>query len=98
MLSKFVLFGDLTAGQLCQIGSTMHHKAFPVGTTIFSMDQPSEVVYFLLAGTVKICLDERNGADVILGIYGSGEVLDVISVADGSSHYVTAVTLETSEL
>jgi len=98
LLSEIALFDGLTPAQLSRLNQLFRRKTFAAGTHIFSMDQPAEAVYVIVGGTIKICLENPDGTDVILSIVGPGEVLGEVSVVDGLGHSASAVTLEVSTL
>ncbi len=97
-LSTLPLFEDLTPEQMTKLNSLLHHKTFPARTTLMSAEQPGEVVYIILAGTVKVHVEQADGSDVILAILGPGEIIGELSLIDSQSRSATAVTLEKSTL
>ncbi len=60
-------------------------------------NQPGKVVYFLIAGTVKITVD-RDGHEAMLNVVGPGEVLGEISIVDGLGHSANVITIEPASL
>jgi CRP-like cAMP-binding protein len=70
----------------------------PAEASVFSSEQPGEAVYFLLRGTAKICVEQPDGSDVIVGICGAGDVLGESGVLAGREYSTSAITLENSEI
>jgi CRP/FNR family cyclic AMP-dependent transcriptional regulator len=97
-LSRIELFRGLTPAQLGQINELLHAKTFPAGTTLMTAEQAGEVVYFILSGTVKVHVEQENGADVIISILGPGESVGEMSALDQTSRSASVVTIEESEL
>ena len=97
-LSSIALFRDLTPSQWQQLGETLHHKTFPAGTTLMTVEQPGEVVYFILHGTVKVHIEQEDGSDVIISILGPGECVGEMSLLDQVGRSATVVAIEESEL
>jgi len=92
------LFSGLTAEQLTRVGQQVHRKLFPAGTNIITVEQPGEVVYIILSGTVKIHIEQADGRDVTLSILGRGDTVGEMSMIDSSGRSASAVTLEDSLL
>ncbi len=92
------LFAGLTAEQLVRVGQHTHRKLYPAGTSIITAEQPGEVVYIILEGTVKIHIEQADGRDVTLSILGRGDTVGEMSMIDSSGRSASAVTLEDSLL
>ena len=88
------LFQHLTPEQLAQISVQLRRQTFPAGTTILTIEQPSEVVYLIERGAVKIHLEQMDGTDVILAILAAGDVLGEMGLMDAMARSASAVTLE----
>ncbi len=92
------LFYQLPPEQLAQINALLHSKTFPAGATILAAEQPSEVVYFIDRGAVKIHLEQMDGTDVILAILAAGDVLGEMGLMDAAARSASAITLEETVL
>jgi CRP/FNR family cyclic AMP-dependent transcriptional regulator len=88
------LFQDLTEDQVARLDGLMRQRAFPAGANIISVEQPGEVVYVLLTGTVKIQVDQADGSNVILAILGPGDTVGELSMIDSLGRSANVVTLE----
>jgi CRP/FNR family cyclic AMP-dependent transcriptional regulator len=97
-LSALPLFRDLPPGDLTRLHAQLRATTFPAGTTIMTTEQPGEVVYVVLNGTLKVYVDQASGATVILAILGPGEVVGEMSMLDRPIRSATAVTMEESTL
>jgi CRP/FNR family cyclic AMP-dependent transcriptional regulator len=93
-LSEVSLFRSLTPAQLTWVRQRVHLKTFAAGTTIMTAEQPGEVVYFILRGTVKIHIEQVDGTDVILAIIGAGDTVGEMSLLDSVGRSASAITLE----
>jgi CRP/FNR family cyclic AMP-dependent transcriptional regulator len=65
---------------------------------IITAEQPGEVVYFILKGTVKIYMVKADGTTVILAILGPGDVVGEMSLIDSVGRSANVLTLEDSSL
>ena len=97
-LSRIALFRDLTLPQWHQISEVLHCKTFPAGAKLMTVEQPGEVVYFILNGTVKVHVEQEDGRDVIISILGPGECVGEMSPLDQIGRSASVVTIEESEL
>jgi len=97
-LSELVLFRDLEPEQLSWLNDHLHLKTFPAGSNIVAAEQPGEVVYIILEGTIKISIEQVDGAEVILAILGPGDTVGELSLIDSAGRSANVVTMERSSL
>lgn len=93
-LGALPLFQHLSLDQLQQLNGVLRRKQFPAGTDIVTAEQPGEVVYIILDGTVKIHAEQADGSTVILAILGAGEIFGEMSVLENIGRSATVMTLE----
>lgn len=98
LLPLIPLFQGLNPPQLAWVGERSHRRAFPAGTNIITAEQPGEVVYIILTGTVKIHVEQADGRDVTLAILGRGDTVGEMSLLDSAGRSASALTLEDSLL
>jgi CRP/FNR family cyclic AMP-dependent transcriptional regulator len=98
LLAGVALFDGLTPKQWSWLRDNMQTKTFPAGTNIITAEQPGEVVYFILDGTVKIYMVKSDGTTVILAILGPGDVVGEMSLIDSAGRSANVLTLEDSNL
>jgi CRP/FNR family cyclic AMP-dependent transcriptional regulator len=94
VLGTLPLFEGLAPAQLAQLNDLLHRRTVPAGTPLMLAEQPGEVAYLILSGTVKIHVEQANGMDVILGIRGRGEIVGEMSLVDRQGRSASVVTLE----
>jgi CRP/FNR family cyclic AMP-dependent transcriptional regulator len=93
-----VLFRGMPAQELERLAPLLHERGFPAGATVLTAEQPGEAVYVLLRGSVKVHPLTPDGAEVILGVLGPGEVVGEMSLADSLGRSASVTTLEESTL
>jgi CRP/FNR family cyclic AMP-dependent transcriptional regulator len=98
VLSELVLFRDLEPEQLSWLNDHLHLKTFPAGSNIVAAEQPGEVVYIVLEGTIKISIEQVDGTEVILAILGPGDTVGELSLIDSAGRSANVVTMERSSL
>lgn len=69
-------------------------NAYPKGSTLFMQGQPSNGVYILCQGRVKLSTGSKDGKVIILHIAEPGEILGLSSTITDSMHIATAEVLE----
>ena len=70
VLGEIPLFRGIPIERLKRLNEVMHRKTVPAGTNMITAEQPGEVVYILLEGTVKILIEQVDGREVILAFLG----------------------------
>jgi CRP/FNR family cyclic AMP-dependent transcriptional regulator len=97
------LFEGLTAQEDAQVRGFMRRRNVAAATTLMMVDQPADVLYIVLTGTVKIHVEQADGSAVILAILGPGTVVGEMSIIESlgtgsAGRSATVVTLEESTL
>lgn len=73
-------------------------KTCLAGTVLIDAEQPGEIAYIILEGTVKVYVEQAGGRNVILAILGPGQLVGEMSLADRGDCSATVVTLEEARL
>jgi CRP/FNR family transcriptional regulator, cyclic AMP receptor protein len=93
-LEKFPLFDGLTATQLDKIKGYMRQRVYAAGTNLMTMEQPGEVIYFVVRGAVKVEAVQPDGSVVILALLRPGEIVGEMSLLDGMGRSASVIALE----
>jgi CRP-like cAMP-binding protein len=88
--------GGLDDATLLKIVGASANLAFEPGSTVFEAGAPSEALYIILSGGVRIFGAEPNSADVAR--LGPGDSFGEISLMRRTSHTKSAQAVESSEL
>jgi CRP/FNR family transcriptional regulator len=70
----------------------------PRGATLFLENAPSQAVYVVCTGQVKLSCTSKDGRTLILKIAMPGDILGLGAVISGSKYEVTAETVQPSEV
>jgi CRP/FNR family transcriptional regulator, cyclic AMP receptor protein len=97
-LGELDLFQGLAPDQLVEINGLLRSQAVQAGTHFITAEQPGEVVYVLLEGTVKIYVTRSDGREVILAFLGPGDTVGEMSLVDSAGRSANVVTTEPSRL
>ncbi len=95
-LEKIVLFQGFEERHLAWVADHLRCKDFPADTNIITVEQPGDVVFIIMSGTVKVHVKQATGDDVVLAILGSGDIVGEMSLLDSAGRSADVVTLEES--
>lgn len=87
-------FCDLQESTLQNLESLKISNVYPRGSVLFIEGQPSNGVYILCQGRVKLSTCSREGKVIILQIAEPGEVLGLSAVVSDSVYEATAEVVE----
>jgi CRP/FNR family transcriptional regulator, cyclic AMP receptor protein len=97
-LETIPLFRGLTAPEQRHLQELLGVRSFPAGVDILRAEEPGDVAYIVLDGTVKVQLDRPDGTAVILAILRAGEVVGEMSLIDSLGRSATVVAMEQTTL
>ncbi len=95
-INQMAVFNNLTSDELQVIKTLLRQKSFAAGATLMMVEQSGEAVYFIATGTVKIHVEQVDGADVIISILGPNEIIGEMDLLDNRGRSASVVTLEPS--
>ena len=73
-------------------------KSAPRSTTIMAGGDPTDSLYIVLSGRLKVMMSDAEGKEVILSILGPGEFFGEMGLIDDEPRSATVVTIEPCEL
>ncbi|HEX4964254.1 MAG TPA: Crp/Fnr family transcriptional regulator [Thermoanaerobaculia bacterium] len=97
-LGELELFQGLAPSDLAELNGMLRCSTVRSGTHFITAEQPGEVVYVLLEGTVKIYVTRADGREVILAFLGRGDTVGEMSLVDSAGRSANVVTTERSRL
>lgn len=97
-LKKVPFFSSLSDQELIQIEEIVIDKQFSKGTTVFLEGEPGEAIYFVKSGTVKLSKIASDGRELIVHIFGPGNVFAEITLFHSHAYPVTCVVMEETVL
>ena len=75
LLRNVPLFVALPEGQLALLTRVVGRKSQPRNSTIIIAGDPTDSLYIVLSGRLKVMMSDAEGKEVILAILGPGRVL-----------------------
>ena len=97
-LGKLELFRELSVTELARVNDILGRTKFPAGAMILTTDQPGEIAYIILEGTLKVSTLQSNGRELTLALLGPGEVVGELAVSDRAGRSADVITLEPAVL
>jgi CRP/FNR family cyclic AMP-dependent transcriptional regulator len=98
LLRNVPLFSVLPENQLGLLTSMVTRKTFARGTTIITAGGPTDSLYIVISGRLKVMMSDDEGREVILAILGSNEFFGEMSLVDDSPRSASVVAIESCEL
>ena len=97
-LGELPLFANLAPEELTKLNHLLRRTTVPPGTTLMTVEQPAEVAYLVVTGSLKVHIVQEDGRDVILAILGPGALVGELSLIEDIGRSATVVTIEQSTL
>ena len=94
LLTASPLCTGLTHDEVMKIASCARPKSFARDESLFIQGQPAKCLLLIRTGAVKITQISSNGNEVILWMYGRGNVLGVLSDPANDCHPSSARAME----
>jgi CRP/FNR family transcriptional regulator len=86
-------FDKLSREAADDLASLMHPSSYPAKMVLFSENEPSNYIYVVLEGEVKLSMNSSEGKRLILRIARKGEIVGLSSLFTGNPYELTAETL-----
>jgi len=94
----FPLFGALAAGDLVALRPLLRQRHFKAGSVVFQRGDPSDDVYLIVSGQLRISVASLDGREVAFRIVGPGEMVGELGVLDGGHRSADLTALRESVL
>lgn len=98
LLRNVPLFAGLDEDQLSVLTRMMVRKSVGRNATIIGAGDPTDSMYIVITGRLKVLMSDEQGREVILSILGPGEFLGEMGLLDDHPRSASVVTLEPCEL
>lgn len=95
-LGEVPLFAGLTEKQLSWLRNRLYARTFPANVDMIVAGAAGEMLYVILAGTVKVYVSQADGTDVIIAILGPGDTVGEQAIVDQAGRSASVITLEDS--
>jgi len=98
VLKAVPLFASFPEDQLRALATMVVRKSAPRSNTIMAGGDPTDSLYIVLSGRLKVMMSDSDGKEVILSILGPGEFFGEMGLIDEAPRSASVVTIEPCEL
>lgn len=97
-LSRIELLASLDDKLLQELSTQCSWLRFAANELVVDYDDPTNDVYFVMSGRVRVLYRALNGKELILGEIGAGTLFGEIAALDGEPRSANVTTLQPSEM
>jgi CRP/FNR family transcriptional regulator len=94
LLRTTPIFSRLNPADRAAVAAVAAVRQYSKGETIFEQESPSDALYAIIGGRVKIFRMMPNGKDLILEVFGPGDPLGAVALYMGRPFPASASALE----
>ena len=98
VLKAVPLFSSFPEDQLRMLATVVTRKSATRSTIVMAGGDPTDSLYIVLSGRLKVMMSDADGKEVILSILGPGEFFGEMGLIDDSPRSASVVTIEPCEL
>jgi CRP/FNR family cyclic AMP-dependent transcriptional regulator len=98
VLKAVPLFASFPEDQLRLLTPVITRRSLPRSTTIMASGDPTDSLYIVLSGRLKVMMSDAEGKEVILSILGPGEFFGEMGLIDDAPRSASVVSIEACEL
>lgn len=98
LLADLDLFRKLRADELDRLVAFTRWMQPKARTLLFHKDDPGTSMLVVSEGRVKVSTHSEDGKELVLGLFGPGEVFGEIALLDGSPRTADAITIDDCQL
>ena len=98
LLRNVPLFSMLSEVQLQLLTQVLSRKAYPKNSTIIAAGDPTDAMYIVVSGRLKVVMSDKQGQEVILAILSQGEFFGEMGLIAQAPRSATVTTIEPCEL
>jgi len=96
--SRISIFSKLGPSAIEELTKIVAAKKYGPDAAVFFQGEPSDSLYMILKGSVKVIQASEDGHEKILDILGPGEIFGEFAMLDGHPRSATVTTYEPTEL
>jgi CRP/FNR family transcriptional regulator, cyclic AMP receptor protein len=98
VLKAVPLFASFPEDQLRMLTTVVTRRSLPRSSTVMASGDPTDSLYIVLSGRLKVMMSDAEGKEVILSILGPGEFFGEMGLIDDAPRSASVVSIEACEL
>lgn len=97
-LRRVALFRDMALPELAVLNGLMRRHVLPAGARILMTDLLEDTTYVIQTGVVKIVVEQADGTELILSIFGPGDVVGALTIGESPDGAHSILPLDETSL
>ena len=98
VLKNVPLLASFPDEQLRVLTAVVSRRSVPRGTVVMAAGDPTDSLYLVISGRLKVMMSDAEGKEVILSFLGAGEYFGEMGLIDDSPRSASVVSSEPCEL
>src|SRR6185295_7354560 len=98
VLKSMPMFATFSPEQLQALMGMISRRSAPRGAAIMHEGDPTDSLYIVISGRLKVMMGEADGKETILSIIGPGEFFGEMGLIDDNPRSASVVAIEPCEL
>jgi CRP/FNR family cyclic AMP-dependent transcriptional regulator len=98
VLKSMPMFATFTPAQLLELVAMTTRRSAPRGSAIMHEGDPTDSLYIVISGRLKVMMGEADGKETILSIIGPGEFFGEMGLIDDNPRSASVIAIEPAEL
>jgi CRP/FNR family cyclic AMP-dependent transcriptional regulator len=98
VLKNVPLLASFPDEQLRVLTAVVSRRSVPRGTVVMAAGDPTDSLYIVISGRLKVMMSDAEGKEVILSFVGAGEYFGEMGLIDDSPRSASVVSSEPCEL
>lgn len=96
VLEQVELFQGLSEDELAALAESSITRTFPKNTVVIHENDPSDALFVIESGRVKVYCSDKNGKEFIMNTQGAGDYFGELGLLDDSTRSASVRTVEKS--
>ncbi len=93
-LKQLPLFANLSEAELNTLANDFTTRRFQQGEAIFFQGDPSQALYLIQTGRVRIYVQDESGQETSVIFYGTGDIFGELAAIDGLPRSASAIAAD----
>jgi CRP/FNR family cyclic AMP-dependent transcriptional regulator len=93
-LAMLPLFAGIAGNDLQRLNERLGRLELPTGKPLMSAEQPGDLCYVILSGTLRVLLTDPEGDEMTLALLGPGEIVGEMALIEDDVRSASVVALE----
>jgi CRP/FNR family cyclic AMP-dependent transcriptional regulator len=98
LLRNVPLLSVLSKEELAALARVVARRSYARGSLILGAGDPTDSLYILISGRIKVFMSDLDGKEVILAVLGPNEFFGEMGLIDNNPRSASVVALEACEL